>query len=149
MPCDIQSLLDDAACFDGLSPHLLNAIKVALFCDVAEGISALSSDNPAIQSIDDGNWYRVIGISVPGENPLPWMSQVAVSPGVNTELVIADPDTGTKYLFQAWGVPPDVQWQLNGTTTDPETPTVINVGGSDYNLVVRLDPDPIPVLEPV
>lgn len=150
MTCDVQSLLDEAQCFSALGPNLRGAVMLSLWCDIAEGISNLTNDNPSIQSIDDGLWYRTGGVTIGPGDAIFWMTQTQTAAGPNPYLVIADPDSGDKYKIEAWGVPPNVQWQLDPTPTgDAETPTQISVGGVTYNLVVRQDPGPIPVLEAV
>lgn len=149
MTCDIQTLLTNGRCFAALSPGLRNAAVAQLWCNVIEGLSNLNNTNPSIQSLDDGLWYRTGGVEIGPSDAIFWMTQIQTAPGPNPFLVIADPGTGTKYIIEAWGVPPNVQWQVNGTTADPETPTQITVGATVYNLVIRLDPAPIPVLEPV
>jgi hypothetical protein len=148
--CNLTTLLENGRCFYGLNPNMLRVALAQLWCQAAEAIAGMSSGNPSIQSVDDSNWYRLIGIEIAPGDALPWMSQVATAPGANAYLVIADPDTGDKYKVSAWGVPPAVQWQVDPTpTVEAETPTVISVGSTAYNLVIRLDPDPIAVLEPV
>lgn len=149
MPCDPQALLDDARCFSGMSPGLLNATIAQLWCSAAEGISNISNDNPSIQSLDDGLWYRTGGIEIGPSDAVFFMTQVVTAAGANPYLVIADPGSGLKYTIEAWGVPPNVQWQVDGPVADAATPTQITVGGTVYDLVIRLDPGPIPVLEPV
>lgn len=107
-------------------------------------------ENVSIQSIDDGLWYRTGGVTVGPSDAIFWMTQVQTAAGANPELVIAEPVSGDKYKIQAWGTPPNVQWQVDTTPTgDAETPTQITVDGVLYDLVIRLDPGPIPVLEAV
>lgn len=150
MTCDIQSLLNDARCFAALSRDMRESVMLSLWCDIAEGISNLTNENPSLQSLDDGKWYRTGGITVGPSDAIFWMTQIETAADVNAYFVIADPDTGDKYKVQAWGVPPDVQWQVDTTpTAEAETPTQISVGGVTYNLVIRQDPGPIPVLEAV
>lgn len=133
-----------------MSPGMLNAAIAQMWCGVAEGLSNLNNDNPSIQSLDDGLWYRTGGVEIGPSDAVFWMTQVATPAGVNPFLVIAEPISGDKYKIEAWGVPPNVQWQVDPTPVgDAETPTQITVGGTVYDLVIRLDPGPIPVLEPV
>lgn len=150
MACDVQELLSNARCFAALSPGLRDVALVNLWCNVAEGISNLGNDNPSIQSIDNGLWYRTGGVEIGPSDAIFWMTQVETAAGPNPFLVIADPDTGDKYKVEAFGAPPNVQWQVDpAPVADPETPTQITVGGTVYDLVIRLDPAPIPVLEAV
>lgn len=132
-----------------MNPHGLNAVIAQLWCNVAEGLTAVT--NVSIQSVDDLEWYEMRGDELSAGNALLTMGQVVTAAGANPYRVIEDPDTGLKYKVEAWGTPPNVQWQLDPTPTgEAETPTVITVtGGAQYNLVIRSDPDPLPVLEPV
>lgn len=147
--CDIQQLLDDGKCFAAMNRQSLQAATVTLWCQVAQDLIAV--DNVAIQSIDDSNWYEMRGDQIAPGSALLFMGQVPTAPGPAAYRVIMDPDTLLKYKVEAWGAPPNVQWQLDSTpTAEAETPTVITVsGGAQYNLVIRSDPDPLPVLEPV
>lgn len=147
--CDPQQLLTDGRCFAAMNPASLQVAIVTLWCEVAQNLVAV--DNVSIQSIDDLNWYEMRGDQIAPGSALLFMGQTPTAPGVETYRVIVDPDTLLKYKVQAWGVPNAVSWQLDPTpTAEAETPTVITVsGGAQYNLVIRSDPDPLPVLEPV
>lgn len=149
MQCDVQSLLDDGRCFAEMSPRRRQAVIAQLLCNVAIALSE-SGDNAAIQSVDDSQWYEVRGFLVSPGKALVMMGQVAMPAGANAYLVLEDPDTGDKYKFSAVGTPPNVEWELDDTpTVEPATPTVITVGAEQFDLLIRQDPGPVPVLEPV
>lgn len=132
--CDVQSLLDDAACFAAVNPGLRSAAMAVLWCNIAEGLANLDSPNPALQSVDDNLWYRFniteISPGVAVANP----GQVAVDPDANPYLVLTDIDDGLKYKLSFFGVPPNVFWQIDGVSVEPETPTVLFAGSNGFTL---------------
>jgi len=133
--CDIQSLMDDAACFNSLSPALLRVATAQLWCNVAEGIGNIVSENPAIQNIDDLEWYRFNATELGPGDATPNIGQTPVDPGPNAYLVLLNLTDGLKYKLRLAGVPPAVFWDTDGVATgEAETPTVISAGGNDYDL---------------
>lgn len=140
MTCDVQTLLTNGRCFENLSPGLLNAAIAQLWCGVAEGIANISSNNPALQSIDDSLWYRFNAVEIGTDQAIPNIGQVPVDPGANAYLVITNLDDGLKYKVRLAGVPPNVFWDIDPTATgEAETPTTIVAGGNDYSLDVVTD----------
>lgn len=133
--CDVQTLLTDGRCFHGLSPGLLSAANVALWCDVSDIIANALSNNPALQSIDDGLWYRLTPIETSPGRAILNVGQIPVDPGDNAELVLTDLDDGLNYVFQLYGVPPNVFWQILTTPTgNPATPTTLFAGSDGFIL---------------
>ncbi len=135
--CNIQNLMDDARCFAGLNSGFLAAIQIQLWCDTTE---SLISPNPALQSVDDLQWYRFDILQIGPGMAIPNIQQVPVAPGVNPYLVLVNLDDGLKYKFQFFGTPPDVFWQIDDTPTlEPETPTTLFAGVNQYALNIVTD----------
>jgi hypothetical protein len=138
--CDVQAILDDARCFYALNPAMLRAVTAQLWCNVAEGLSNLVSDNPAIQNIDDLEWYRFNATELAPDTAIPNIGQVPVDPGPNAYLVILNLTDGLKYKLRLSGTPPAVFWDIDNTPTlEAETPTTIFAGGNDYSLDIITD----------
>ena len=140
MQCDVQSLLDDARCFATLNPSLRSAVALALWCDVAEGISNISSGNPFLQNIDDSLWYQFNATELGAGIAIPNIGQTPGAAGVNPYLVIVNLDDGLKYKVRLSGTPPAVFWDIDPSATlEAETPTTISAGGNNYTLDVFTD----------
>lgn len=136
--CNVQDLLTDARCFYNLSAGSLSALTAELWCMASEVISPPTT-NPALQS-DDGLWYQINAIqTAPGDATIN-IPQVAVPPGAAPYLVILNLDDGLKYKFRLFGSPPSVVWDIEEVpTAEAETATVIDVGGTQYNLNIVTD----------
>lgn len=150
MQCDVQTLMDDAACFYSLNPAMLRVATAALWCDVAEGISNISSSNPFLQNIDDSLWYQFNGTELSAGVAIPNIGQTPGAAGVNPYLVIVNLTDGLKYKVRLSGAPPAVFWDIDGTPTlEAETPTIISAGGNNYDLNVYTDVGLTVGLDPV
>lgn len=143
MSCNVQELLSSGKCFAALSPGLRGAAFLALWCDVAEGLSNISTDNPVLQSIDDSLWYRVNGIEISPGNAVATVNQVATDPGANPHLVLENLTDGLFYEVRLVLTPPLVQLEIDPTPTgDPEIPGTITVGADQYEMKIVNDPFP-------
>lgn len=127
---------------------MLRAAIVTLWCDVAE--AAVAVDNPLIQSIDDNEWYELqVQQLAPGLASL-YMGQVAGVAGPNAYLVILNLDDGLKYKLSAYGVPPNVEFEIDpNPTVEPETSTTVYAGSTPYHLDLVNDPTPTTQLTPI
>lgn len=143
MSCDVQEILTANRCFYGLNSHILNVITVQLWCNVAEGIANIASDNPALQSIDDSEWYRINGIEITPGNAVPTVNQNPTDPGPEPHLVIENLDDGLFYEVRMVGTAPLAQLEIDPTPTgDPEIPAIITVGDDQYEMKIVNDPFP-------
>lgn len=140
MTCDVQTLLTNGRCFAAINPNLRGAVFLSLWCGVAEGLSNLVSDNPAIQNIDDSLWYKFNATELAPDVAIPNIAQSPTTPGANAYLVIVNLTDGLKYKLRLSGTPPAVFWDIDDTPTlEAETPTTIFAGGNDYTLDIITD----------
>lgn len=140
MICDVQTLLTDGRCFAALNPNLRGAVFLQLWCQIAEGISNITNDNPAIQNIDDGLWYKFNATELAPDVAIPNISQTPTTAGANPYLVIVNLTDGLKYKLRLSGTAPAIFWDIDNTPTlEAETPTIIYAGGNDYDLDIITD----------
>ena len=143
MACDVDEILAANPCFSTLNPHLIAVVTAQLLCDVAEGIANIVSDNPALQSVDDNEWYRINGMEITPGNAVAMVNQSPTDPGPEPFLIIENLTDGLFYEVRMVGTAPLAQLEIDPTpTVDPEIPAIITVGADQYELKIVNDPFP-------
>jgi hypothetical protein len=100
---------------------------------VTEG-SGPAIDNPYLQSDTDSLWYQFNAAELSPGVAIVDIGQTAGSAGTNAYLVLTDLDDGLKYKVILTGTPNSVFWAIDGVSIEDETPTIIGVDGSAYDL---------------
>lgn len=150
--CDINELLADGQCYYSLSPQMRDVVRTALYCSMAQALIPIDTGNPALQSVDDGEWYVFNIFEVSAGKAIAQPSQNPTTPGATPYLVILNLTDGLKYKIQFYGAAGGIMWEIDpAATVEAETPTQLAAinGGALYTLDIVNDPGLTIELNPV
>lgn len=139
MTCDVQGLIDDARCFLAVSPQVVRAIQVKLWCEISQNISGGGGGNIVdgrlvLFNEADGQWYA--SGQTDGVFDLPVLTVPPV--GANPTVFIESIDDAT--VHEVGVMTDDLGDVVLYVEQDPSgnPPEVLTMGG--YTVIVQLNP---------